>query len=129
MSSQQLTEYLNYEASAVKIPYIVIASVVFVVVILFIITRIPEIKESDTVEGKHSFSLSIFKHSHVTWAVIAQFFYVGAQVGVGSFFIRFSNFVMGMPEKEAAYLLGTIAMGGFMRWPSMLYLQFRSLCP
>jgi FHS family L-fucose permease-like MFS transporter len=114
MSPQQLSEYLSYEAGTVKIPYIIIASIVFLVTILFFVTRIPEIREEGTEDEKHSFSLKIFHHSHVAWAVIAQFFYVGAQVGVGSFFIRFSKFVMGMPEKEAAYLWGSIAMVGFM---------------
>jgi FHS family L-fucose permease-like MFS transporter len=114
MSPEELSSYLSFEAGTVKIPYIIIASIVFFVTILFFITRIPEIKEEGTEDEAHSFSLRIFKHSHVTWAVIAQFFYVGAQVGVGSFFIRFSKFVMNMPEKEAAYLWGSIAMLGFM---------------
>src|SRR4029078_9818287 len=89
MSPQQLSNYLSFEAGTVKIPYMVIAGIVFLVVILFFVTKIPEIKEEGTVDEGHSFSLAIFKHAHVTWAVIAQFFYVGAQVGVGSFFIRF----------------------------------------
>ena len=114
MSPQQLSNYLSFEAGTVKIPYMVIAGIVFLVVILFFVTKIPEIKEEGTVDEGHSFSLAIFKHAHVTWAVIAQFFYVGAQVGVGSFFIRFSKFVMNMPEKEAAYVWGSIAMVGFM---------------
>jgi FHS family L-fucose permease-like MFS transporter len=113
MSADQLSSYLNFEAGTVKITYMVIASIVFVVAILFFVTHIPEIKEQPEDEA-HSFSLQIFKHSHVAWAVVAQFFYVGAQVGVGSFFIRFSKFVMDMPEKEAAYLWGSIAMLGFM---------------
>ena len=58
--------------------------------------------------------MKIFRHSHVKWAVIAQFFYVGAQVCVGSFFIRFSRFVMNLPEKDAALWWGSIAMVGFM---------------
>jgi len=114
MTPQQLSEYLNYEAGTVRIPYIIIASVVFLVAILFFVTRIPEIREEGTEDEQHSFSFKIFKHAHVTWAVIAQFFYVGAQVGVGSFFIRFSRFVMDMPEKKAAYLWASIAMVGFM---------------
>lgn len=113
MSPQELNNYLNFEAGTVKIPYMFIAAIVLLVAILFFITHIPEIKEEGQDEA-HSFSLGIFKHSHVTWAVIAQFFYVGAQVGVGSFFIRYSKFVMGMPEKEAASLWGWIAMAGFM---------------
>jgi len=114
MSTQQLNDYLNFEAAAVKIPYLIIAAVVLLVAILFFVTRIPEIKEDDDNLEKKSFSIQIFRHRHVTWAVIAQFFYVGAQVCVGSFFIRFSKFVMGMPEKQAALWWGSIAMVGFM---------------
>ena len=114
MSPQQLNQYLNFEAGAVKIPYLVIAGVVLLVTILFFVTRIPEIKEDDSEEETKSFSMKIFRHSHVTWAVIAQFFYVGAQVCVGSFFIRFSRFVMDLPEKDAALWWGSIAMVGFM---------------
>jgi FHS family L-fucose permease-like MFS transporter len=39
---------------------------------------------------------------------------VGAQVGIGSFFIRFTRYVVDMPEKRAAFLWGSIAMVGFM---------------
>jgi MFS transporter, FHS family, L-fucose permease len=39
---------------------------------------------------------------------------VGAQVCVGSFFIRFAKYTMGLPEKQAAYWWGYIAMVGFM---------------
>ncbi len=40
------------------------------------------------------------------WAVVAQFFYVGAQVGVWSFFVDFVKALSpATPEREAAYLL------------------------
>lgn len=114
MSPQQLNAYLDFEAAAVKAPYLVIGIIVFVVAMLFFVTRIPEIKEEGNDEEARSFSIKVFRHPHVAWAVVAQFFYVGAQVGVGSFFIRFSRFVMDMPEKRAAFWWGSIAMVGFM---------------
>jgi FHS family L-fucose permease-like MFS transporter len=113
MSADQLNNYLSYEAGTVKVPYMIIAAVVLLVGILFIFTKLPEIKEDDDSEKK-SFSMRVFRHRHVTWAVIAQFFYVGAQVCVGSFFIRFSRFTMDLPEKQAATWWGAIAMVGFM---------------
>src|SRR5690606_14384347 len=61
-----------------------------------------------------NFSLKVFRHKHFLWAVVSQFFYVGAQVGVGSFFIRYANYVADMGEKNAAYLFGSVAMVGFM---------------
>lgn len=114
MSPAQLNAYLQTEADTIKMPYLVIGIVVLLVAVAFFVTRIPEIKESDSEGGHGSFSLRIFRHRHVTWAVIAQLFYVGAQVCVGSYFVKFTRTVMNMPEKEAADIWGYIAMGGFM---------------
>ncbi len=112
MTPEKLSEYLSFEASTVKIPYVVIASVVFVLLGVFFFSHIPEIKEKDEKEaGK--FSFTVFRHVHLKWAVIAQFFYVGAQVCVGSFFIRYSRYVDDIPEKIAANWW-FIAMVGFM---------------
>lgn len=114
MSAEQLRSYLSFEAGTVKIPYLVIGAIVLLVALFFLFTRLPEVKEDDESDEKKSFSAKVFRHSHVTWAVIAQFFYVGAQVGVGSFFIRFSRYTMDLPEKKAALWWGFIAMVGFM---------------
>ncbi len=113
MSSQQLNTYLQSEANTVKIPYMVIAFVIILVAILFLVTKIPETK--NTAKSDHtSFSFNVLRYPYVRWAVIAQFFYVGAQVGVGSFFVRFTKYVVDMPEKQAAFWWGYIAMAGFM---------------
>ena len=109
-----LNAYLQSEADTVKIPYLIIAAVVVIVAIGFLFTKLPDIKESDAADTHTGFSLKVLRHSHVKWAVMAQFFYVGAQVGVGSFFIRFSKQVMDLPEKQAAYWWGYLAMVGFM---------------
>ena len=109
-----LNAYLQSEADTVKIPYLIIAAVVAIVTIGFLFTKLPEVKESDAADAHTGFSLKVLRHPHVRWAVIAQFFYVGAQVGVGSFFIRFSKQVMDLGEKPASYLWGSIAMVGFM---------------
>ena len=113
MSPEQLNLYLQSEADTVKIPYLVIGALVLLVTFFFFVSKIPEVKEGDATE-KESFSARVFRHSHVTWAVIAQLFYVGAQVCVGSFFIRFSKQVMDLPERDAAFWWGSIAMVGFM---------------
>lgn len=112
MSPGKLNEYLSFEAATVKVPYLVIGIVVFLLLAVFFFSKLPEIKESDqTAPGK--FSFKVFRHIHLKWAVIAQFFYVGAQVCVGSFFIRYSRYVDDIPEKTAAYWW-TLAMVGFM---------------
>jgi len=114
MSPAQLNSYLQSEANTVQIPYLVMACVVTFVGILFLFTKLPEVKEPDADVQPNKFSANVLRHPHLFWAVIAQFFYVGAQVGVGSFFIRFTRYVVDMPEKRAAFLWGSIAMVGFM---------------
>jgi FHS family L-fucose permease-like MFS transporter len=110
MSPQQLNSYLNHEAAAVQLPYLVIGLVVLSVAIMIYRTQLPEITDMDSsleIEG------SIFKEKNLMFGVLAQFFYVGAQTCVSSFFIRFSDKVAGMGEKSAAFYL-FIALMGFM---------------
>jgi MFS transporter, FHS family, L-fucose permease len=74
-------------------------------------TALPEIKE-EAGETKNSGG-SIWKEKNLILGVIAQFFYVGAQVCVSSFFIRFSGKVAGIEERSAAFFLSG-ALLGFM---------------
>ena len=57
---------------------------------------------------------TIWTHTHLLRGVVAQFLYVGAQVGVASFVIRFVQQTMpGIPERTAAEYL-TLHLLGFM---------------
>ncbi|MEJ8817624.1 L-fucose:H+ symporter permease [Lacibacter sp. H407] len=115
MDAATLASYLDGEAATVKIPYLVIGAIVMILLALFFVTKLPEIKEENGDDAKSSkFSFRVFRHAHLKWAVVAQLFYVGAQTCVGSFFIRFARFAEDMPEKRAAFLWGSVAMVGFM---------------
>ena len=114
MTAAQLSDYLSFEAATVKMPYLVIGAVVLCILLLFALVKLPEIQEQHGSDGQSEFSFRVFRHRHFRNAVVAQFFYVGAQVGVGSFFIRFSKYTMNMGEKDAAYWWGSVAMVGFM---------------
>jgi len=130
-----LNAYLQSEANLIKPPYYVIAGVVLLVALLFVFTKLPEIKEPDAdldaPAGAHGhtvgtkFSFNVFRFSHLRWAILGIFFYVGSQVAVGSFFIRFSRFVADIPEKEAGRLF-TGAMAGFMagRFLGTFFMRF-----
>jgi FHS family L-fucose permease-like MFS transporter len=110
----QLEAYLQFEASSFKPVYLIIAVVLVLLAILFIFSKLPEVTE--TTQEAHSaskFSLSILRFSHVRWAAIGEFFYVGAQAGILGFFIRFARYTADMPEKEAG-TLQIYAMIGFM---------------
>ena len=106
--------YLNSEASSVKLPYLIFAGVLILVAVLFRFFHFPEVK-SESKTARLSQFLKAFRHKHLTWAVIAQFAYVGAQVCVTSFFIRMAKQGGGLDEKTAGYYLsiyGLLFMGG-----------------
>ncbi|WP_439585124.1 L-fucose:H+ symporter permease [Dyadobacter bucti] len=103
MSASQLNEYLTAEASSVQMPFIVIGIVVLLVALLIWRTPLPEIQEEKDAPGK--VKGSILSEKNLILGIAAQFFYVGAQVCISSFFIRFSDKVAGIDEKTAAYLL------------------------
>lgn len=112
-SPDQLNTYLAAEASTVKVPYILIGLIVLALAVVFMFVSIPEFKSDDAGHAQ-SFSLKLLKNKNVLMAVLSQFVYVGGQVCVGSFFIRFARYTGDIGEKNAAYLWGSIAMVGFM---------------
>lgn len=127
--SGTLQAYLQEEANAVRLPYLVIGIVVFILVALFLVVKLPEGEDTTSPESKKQdkFSFSVLSIPQVRWAVFAQFFYVGAQVGVGSFFIRFSKYTMDLPEVPASEYL-SLAMVGFMvgRFTGTFFMKYIS---
>jgi MFS transporter, FHS family, L-fucose permease len=106
----QFENYLQAEAALVKTPFLIIGIVVLLVALLMWKTKLPEIAEHDRADGSKG---SLFGEVNLMRGVIAQFFYVGAQVSISSFFIRFSGHVAGIPEQTAAFVLSA-ALFGFM---------------
>jgi FHS family L-fucose permease-like MFS transporter len=78
-----------------------------VVVIFYLFFHFPEVK-SENKSARFTHFFRAFRHRHLTWAVIAQFAYVGAQVCVTSFFIRMAQQGGGFDEKSAGYFLGSV---------------------
>jgi MFS transporter, FHS family, L-fucose permease len=117
MTPQQVLAYRVSEANMVKVPYLVIAGIFLCVATLIYLSNLPEIKEA---AGPADTSMAagdrrgIWAHAHLIKGVLAQFFYVGAQVGVASFVIRFAEHMLpGTHEKVAAHYL-QMHLIGFM---------------
>ncbi|MDB5110401.1 MAG: L-fucose:H+ symporter permease [Mucilaginibacter sp.] len=91
---------------SVKVIYIIIGVVVLVITGFFLRTPLPEIKESDIVSSKSFDTKPMFSHSNFTFGIIAQFFYVAAQVGVAAFFINYcTDSGAGIQNAKASALL------------------------
>ena len=96
MSPAQLRAYSASLAARVKMPYLVITGVFLFVFLLILFAKLPEVqpkleeKEREVESPKGELS-GLLAHKHLVKGVLAQFFYVGAQVGVTSFIIRFAE--------------------------------------
>lgn len=96
---------LASEAASVKTPYFILGAVLVLIAIIFSLTKLPKIQHKEGKEKSKNI-LHAFKHKHLTWAVIAQFFYVGAQVAIFSLFILYATQSAGITEIRAADFLG-----------------------
>lgn len=104
--------------ASIKLPYMLIGSLVLIVAILFWRVRFPELKEdphatgsAEKPEGKLK---DLFRYPHFVLAVIAQFLYVAAQTGINSFFINYvTEEIPSLTNQQAAQILGFGGMGLF----------------
>ena len=92
----------------VQLLYLIIGVVVTLFAILISRASLPEIKESTLVSDVQQDLKPLAAHRHFIWAVITQFFYVAAQVGIAALFINYCTEADGsISNQKAANLLGT----------------------
>lgn len=116
--------YLHQETLRVTTPYMVIGIFVILWGLLMLFSKFPTIADDE--KNNTRFSLSgLFKYGHFIKGVIAQFFYVGAQVGTWSFFIQYVQDYTGQPEKTAGFLLiGTLVAFAIGRFSATYLMKF-----
>lgn len=94
------------EASGVKGPYLVITAIFVLVGVMIGLAKLPEVTEPGVGSGRGL--ASTWRHAHLRRGVLAQFCYVGAQVGVASFVIRFAQ--------QTLPGTGELAAANFLKW-------------
>src|SRR5271167_372950 len=120
--------YLQFEVLRVVRPYLVLGVVAIVWALLILRTKFPAIaSENEAAHGDHGSARQLLRQRHFLLAVVAQFFYVGAQVGTWSYFIPYVQEYAHKPEKTAGYfLIGTLAAFGVGRFVSAYLMRFIS---
>ncbi len=119
--------YLRHETMRVVTPYLVLGSVVLLWALLIMATKFPKIgEEAESLETRVKGRFTdLFRHRHFIQGVLAQFFYVGAQVGTWSYFIQYVQDYTGQPEKVAGYFLtGTLVAFGVGRFSATYLMKF-----
>jgi len=115
MAPQAIAAWHTREAAAAETPYIVIGIGVLIWAMLIALTRFPA-SASGHADGVGDLSRfgELFRRGRYMAGVFAQFCYVGAQVGIWSYTIRYVQAeIPGTPEKTATNLL-TVGLFLFM---------------
>ena len=130
MTTEAQKAALAAEAYTVKTPYTILGLILLCFALLFFKINLPDIREKNETH-KNPTIANTLKYTHLKWAVIAQFFYVGAQVCVLSLFILYATQSAQITEIQAAdYLsIGGLAflVGRFLGTALMKYFTPRHL--
>jgi FHS family L-fucose permease-like MFS transporter len=108
-------EKINTSNGKLYIPYLCIGLTVILLLLVFIFTKLPDLRavEDMAIDSNSACSRSIFSRRHFMWGVFAEFLYVAAQTGIFSFFINYSVAnISGLSDRGAGNLQ-TIAFALF----------------
>lgn len=111
LTPRQLETFLSGEADLVKPPYIVLGIILVLIGLVVVFTKLPTIKDEEGGDKKPL--IDILKFKHTLYGVGAEFFYVGAEVGIVGFIIRYAKW-FNLPElteqKSAQYITAFMAL-------------------
>jgi len=111
--------YLSSETLRVVKPYLFLAVVVLAWAVLILIKKFPVVRDEHEDGGDHGHFRDLLRHRHFLLAILAQFMYVGAQVGTWSYLIQYVQDNTHLGEKAAAnYLIYSLVAFGIGRFAS-----------
>ncbi|EGF1230141.1 sugar MFS transporter [Campylobacter jejuni] len=108
------------EAQSVQIPYLAIAGILILLAIVIYLLKLPDIRKRTEVVNEENYDKkeSLFEYPHFVLGAAAIFFYVGAEVSIGSFLIltmeKFANIKEITAAKYIAYYWGGAMIGRFI---------------
>ena len=119
--------YLRTETLRVVTPYLVLGTVILIWALLILKTRFPKVAEESEPDDaqRHGKPADLIRYPHFVQGVVAQFLYVGAQVGTWSYYIQYIQDYTHQPEKIAGYFLtGTLVAFGVGRFTATYLMKF-----
>ena len=119
---QSYNDYLKNETLCVVQPYAILGGVAFLYAILFVMVPFPTRTKIDKIKENKKTNLY---HQVFLLSIIAQFVYVGAQVGTWSYFMQYIQDYVEVGEQTSSYLLtGTLAMFSIGRLTAALFMHY-----
>jgi len=89
LPSAELTRIQGIELKSLTVTYMILGLVMVGLLLAIYFTRMPRLKEDDKRLDFPGTFKRLRKNGNYVWGVVAQFFYVGAQIAVWSFIIRY----------------------------------------
>ncbi|MDR0893140.1 MAG: L-fucose:H+ symporter permease, partial [Mediterranea sp.] len=86
----QLEVIQGHELNAVTMTYVLIGVIMLCLLCCIRFTKMPNLREDDKSLHLHETWQRLKRNKNYIWGVVAQFFYVGAQIAVWSFVIRYA---------------------------------------
>jgi len=100
--------YRVQEAQAVQGPYLGLGIALFALAVFVFAFRLPVLTETtEQADSKKHTYADVLRHRHVLFGVLAIFFYVGAEVAIGSLAVNYFALpeISGLKEEDAARIL------------------------
>ncbi len=103
MGQEALRQIQNRELNAVTYTYVAVGLILVVTWLLIAVNRsMPKASDTSGTLNLVPTFRRLVRNRHYIWGVVAQFFYVGAQIGVWSFTIRYVMQELAVREAEAS---------------------------
>ena len=120
--------YLHQETLRVVAPYLVLGVLALFWAGMILAKRFPAFITARESSAEHSGNwVDLLRQKHFLGACVAQFLYIGAQVGTWSYFIQYAQEYAHAPERTAGLLLtGTLCAFGVGRFGSAYLMRFVS---
>ena len=100
-SAERMSEIQSQQLFIVITPYLIVGSILVVIWMMIAFRKMPYVREPD--KNVHIIATfgRLFKNANYLFAVIAQFFYVGAQLCVWTFTVYYIPAQLGIKDSEA----------------------------
>jgi FHS family L-fucose permease-like MFS transporter len=129
-AANQYAGYLHMEVMRCVRPYMLLGAIALLWAALIFLSKFPSERDEATIGLAAKGRLrDLLNYPHFHFAVLAQFMYVGAQVGTWSYFIQYVQAYGHQSEKVAGYLLtGTLGAFAVGRFSAVYLMRFLDPC-
>lgn len=121
LGASELLAYRDQQAASVQIPYLILATILFLIALIFVLLKPVKVDTVKTNGSETSLNTGTYSENtawhyrHLKLGAIAIFLYVGGEVSIGSFLVSFLGqpTIAGLAEQEAGKYV-SLYWGGAM---------------